>query len=172
MDVWNKAQVQKMNEILEKADFIFVYGRQNDYRVLKKLGVNVDRLLLKTIDIQDFYMNFIHRGYNTLGSMSRFYGGDGKYFKRDSRNSEVRKQCVQDVKMLEFLVNKALTGEILNGTVFEDYLNKDILTSVNDDITIYSSAFKIEQMATHCPVSVEDTMCYVCARADSVWGSW
>ncbi|OPY34232.1 MAG: hypothetical protein A4E32_00504 [Methanomassiliicoccales archaeon PtaU1.Bin124] len=169
MDIWNPSHIQEMIEILEMADYIFVYGRQNDYRVLKELGLNIKGVLLKTIDIQDYYLCFIHRGYNTLGSMSRFYGGEGKYYKKSSHNSEVRKQCIQDVNMLEFLVIKTLNGEILIGTAFEDYFEINISDPVNESCVTDSTEIEIDPVETNCPVSIEDTMSYVCASTDSEW---
>ena len=132
LDTWNEeSEINGMKRILESADFVFVYGRHHDFKVLGSLGVDIKELQLKTIDIQDFYMTFIHRGYNTLGSMSRFYGGTGKYVKKSSCNQEVRKQCVHDVEMLEFLTRKTLTGEILIGTPFEGELD---VAGTNDPI--------------------------------------
>jgi hypothetical protein len=172
MDVWDASQIQRMIEILEKADFIFVYGRQNDYRVLKEIGLNVREVLLKTIDIQDYYLCFIHRGYNTLGSMSRFYGGGGKYYKKSTHNSEVRKQCIQDVNMLELLAKKTLTGEILIGTAFEDYLERNNSELVNEDCMTPSTEIEFDHVESNCPVSIEDTVCCVCSCTDSMWRLW
>lgn len=122
-DIWGRDKdIDKLATIIKDADVIFMYGCGNDLRALTDAGLDTKLLRTKLIDIQDQYLSVIHRGYSRLESMSRFYGGPSKYRKRNFSGKEVRKQCISDVLMLIHLVDITLNGDLVKGTLFEDYM--------------------------------------------------
>ena len=106
---------QRFLDALYRANFIIGYNsRELDLPALESWGLDDRRVLLKLIDLYEFIFSALSRkGTGSLDNVSRINGGLGKYKREDSSTNEYIKQCQRDVKILEDLFWKVLSGEFV-----------------------------------------------------------
>ena len=113
--VWseNKCGRQRFINALYRARYVVGYNsRELDFPALKKWGLDDRKVLLKLIDLYEFiFFRLSYNGTASLDYISKLNGGLGKYHRKDASKPEFQKQCQRDVKILEHLFWKVLSGE-------------------------------------------------------------
>ena len=110
----DKSGIERFLQSLYRADYIIGYHvRGLDYPSLEFHGLDQCDVLPKSVDLYDgLFAKLSLCGHGSLNSVSRLNGGPEKVIRKDNSREEIQRQCQGDVKMLQFIFRKVLSGHL------------------------------------------------------------